>query len=126
MKDEANKDKRWWRTEGSIEAGGSLIRDGRTERTLEEVEHLLTIPEIFSIKITKICIEKERKRIIPCIKVGHYFSKIKDKWEEVLVLYCKVRKKGGVKYLIWDGLRWWKSKRLPIYGKKDWKLYQWR
>lgn len=47
------KDKKWWRTKGLFECGGSLIRDGDADRTLEEIKHLLTIPGLKMIEVTK-------------------------------------------------------------------------
>lgn len=62
---------------------------------------------------------KEKKRMVPCLEVGYYLCKLKDKWVKVQVLYHMVKEKRRVRYLIWDGLQWWESKRLPMYGKKN-------
>lgn len=47
------EDKRWWTTKGFNKGGSWLGRDGDTDRTLEEIKHLFTIPEIIMIEVTK-------------------------------------------------------------------------
>lgn len=65
---------------------------------------------------------KEKKRIVPCLEVGYYSRKVKDKWERVQVLY--VKKKDRIEYLIFDGSQWWKSKKLPTYGRESWEKWE--
>ena len=48
------KDERQWETKGSFESVSTLSRYGDTDRTVEEVKHLFTIPGLTMIKVTKI------------------------------------------------------------------------